>query len=121
MSDHFLAMNQEYSNHYRVTFPDGMKIASDETKTSWPRTIFMKFKNEGIYNSEDDLRFLIRKVNIDYDYNKVTVPDYFTYENMQAQSAGGKRSRRHKKYRRRNKTKHYNRQIKRYTKKYRIF
>ena len=34
MSDHFLAMNQEYSNHYRVTFPDGMKIASDETKTS---------------------------------------------------------------------------------------
>jgi hypothetical protein len=69
----------------------------------------------------DNENRLIRKVNIDYDYNKVTVPDYFTYENMQAQSTGGKRSRRHKKYRRRNKTKHYNRQIKRYTKKYRIF
>jgi hypothetical protein len=116
-------MNAKYHDHYKEAFPypGGMKGANDDTKTSWPRTIFMKFKDEDTYNNEDDLRFIIRKVNIDYNYNKVPVPDYFTYEKMQAESMGGKRSRRHKKYRRRNKTKHYNRQIKRYTKKYRIF
>jgi len=75
MSDHFLAMNAKYHDHYKEAFPypGGMKGANDDTKTSWPRTRFMKFKDEDTYNNEDDLRFIIRKVNIDYNYNKVPV------------------------------------------------
>lgn len=128
MNDHFNAMNQKYSELYRNAFPNGLRGADNLVQQSWPRDIYNHFRNSMVMvpqYTDEDLQFIIKKVYIDYDHSKVDVPEYFTLENMKQEGQeGGRRSKRHKKSRRsrrRNKTKQYKRQIKRYTKKYRVF